>query len=487
MTSIRSRLTMLLLCGVALLVVTAGLLLENRTTHWVEDEFDHALETKARALITLTKQEHGEVELDFADEFMPEFESEDDPYYFELWLDIDALLERSNSFELSQAQSEAPLPKSRALEAAPRFADLRLPDGRPGRIVQIDFVPQLEDDDINDEQAHDPARVTPSSGRHAATILVARERQTLNDQINRLRWALALFLAVLLATLAALVAVALKLGFKPIDSLSDQMAGIGASSLDRRVSLDPCPSELKPIVDQLNGLLQKIETAFRRERQLTADIAHELKTPIAELRTLSEVGGRWPDDASATQSFFAETRELALQMERIVGHLLVLARYDEGKETKETVAVNIASACEEAWLVHAAGAVEKHLQFHSSIPQDAVLHIDPGRLRLILSNLFSNAVEYSRANTEITCRYQSSNGGSTLDVLNFVEDLEPEDLKVMFDRFWRKDEARSGGQHIGLGLAIVESQADILGFEVTAKLAPDGLLRVRLTTEQQPS
>ena len=86
------------------------------------------------------------------------------------------------------------------------------------------------------------------------------------------------------------------------------------------------------MVDQLNELLARLETAFRRERQLTSDIAHELKTPIAELRNLCEVGARWPDDPVTARKFFEDAWTIALQMERVVVHLLALARYDEGAE-----------------------------------------------------------------------------------------------------------------------------------------------------------
>ena len=71
-------------------------------------------------------------------------------------------------------------------------------------------------------------------------------------------------------------------------------------------------------MEQLNQLLTRLENAFDRERQLTSDIAHELKTPIAELRNLCEVGSRWPEDSAATRRFFANALAIGLQLESIV-------------------------------------------------------------------------------------------------------------------------------------------------------------------------
>jgi two-component system sensor histidine kinase QseC len=366
-----------------------------------------------------------------------------------------------------------------------------LPDGRSGRLARIDFVPQVEDDvDDNGEQqpqeepAQDPTLVRPGSGLHTATLLVARERQTLDAQISRLRWSFALFTGLLLGTLVGLVALALKIGLRPLERLARQVKGLDAESLDQRVGAEAPPRELLPVVEQLNELLARLETAFRRERQLTADIAHELKTPIAELRNLCEVGGRWPDDTATAQRFFEDAWVIALQMERIVIHLLALARYDEGKEVVESGRVAVARACEDAWRPFAAQARERGLELRNLVPGDAILETDPGKLRLILSNLLSNAVEYSRPESPVICELHQSNGVSSLSVSNYVANLDAHDVPVMFDRFWRKDAARGGGRNVGLGLSIVRAFSDLLEYDLETQLRTDGLLRITLSERQ---
>lgn len=492
MRSIRARLTVPLLGGMGLLILLAGLLLEIDLSRSLEREFDRALEAKARALVTLTKQHHGEVELDFADELMPEFESPADPHYFELWLDGTTLLERSHSFAAGAERSRAALPRQPGLSAAPRFADLRLPDGRRGRLVRIDFVPQVESPDDpasaaageespEHEPARDPAAIRPGSGFHAATLLVAGERETLDARIGRLRWSFALGAALLLAAVAALVALALEVGLRPLDRLALQVRQLGADSLDRRVDLGTPPRELAPVVEQLNELLARLETAFRRERRLTSDIAHELKTPIAELRALAEVGGRWPDDREATHEFFADAAAIGVAMERIVVNLLALARYDEGAERVSRERVALAELIGEAWRPLAPQAEGRELVLCNRVAADASLETDADKLRLILTNLLANAVAYGRAETAITCTFERADGSSSLGVANYVVDLAAEDLGPMFDRFWRKDAARSGGRNAGLGLALVRAFSDLLGLELATDLDAAGLFRITLS------
>jgi signal transduction histidine kinase len=97
---------------------------------------------------------------------------------------------------------------------------------------------------------------------------------------------------------------------------------------------------------------------------MSSDIAHELKTPIAELRNLSEVGARWPEDRQAVRQFFEDARAIAQHMERVVAHLLALARYDEGRERLWTAPVQVAEIVDGAWkpLAREAAARELHLR-----------------------------------------------------------------------------------------------------------------------------
>jgi signal transduction histidine kinase len=125
---------------------------------------------------------------------------------------------------------------------------------------------------------------------------------------------------------------ALRVGLRSLDRLTRQVRALDVTSLDTRVDVEAPPEEIAVVVEQVNALLDRLEGGFKRERRLSSDIAHELKTPIAELRSLCAVGARWPEDRVAVRKFFEDAEAIAEQMERIVVHLLALARYDEGRE-----------------------------------------------------------------------------------------------------------------------------------------------------------
>ena len=123
-------------------------------------------------------------------------------------------------------------------------------------------------------------------------------------------------------------------GLSPLRRLADYTATIDSKSLGSRYNTAHLPDELQPVVRRLNELLERLEHAFAREKHLTADMAHELKTPIAEFRSLSEVALKWPDDAGFVNSALADACEISKQMDRIVSVLLALGRCESGIQVK---------------------------------------------------------------------------------------------------------------------------------------------------------
>ncbi len=119
------------------------------------------------------------------------------------------------------------------------------------------------------------------------------------------------------------------------EGLRAQVRSLDADSLHTRVALVETPREVAPIVDQLNGLLDRLDDSFARERRFTGNVAHELRTPIAELRTLAEVGKKWPEDTASVVGFFEDVNDVAGRMETVIADLLLLARCEAGVERVE--------------------------------------------------------------------------------------------------------------------------------------------------------
>ncbi len=393
MRSLRNRLWVLLAGGTGAVLLVAWLVLEIVAVSWVEREFDRALLAKARALVTLTKQDGRRVELDFADEFMPEFEARRRPEYFQVDLDDGRTLERSRSL----VRAGARLPRRDPPGAEPRFSDLVLPDGRAGRLVEIVFVPQIEAEGIADlERAIDPASLGPGSPWVAANLRVAGGRDELDGRVRRLRGGLALGGLVVLAVQAVLIGAALGLGLRPLDAIRRQVERLRPETLGTPVQVADPPAEIAPVVEQLNALLARLAEAFERERRLSSDLAHELRTPIAELRLLTEVGEREVGDARAAE-WFADARAIAARMEEVVAQLLMLARCEAGAEPVACVEVALAELVDRAWRGLTRQAAAREVVLDNRVPRDLRWRSDPEKLGLVLANLLANAVDYGPA------------------------------------------------------------------------------------------
>ena len=468
MKSIRQHLVLRLLIGTAVLLGLTSIALYLYSRDFLMSEFDAGLRSTALALVTLTEDKGGEVELNFADEFMPEFERGERPEYFQLWLANGKILERSRSLR------GADLPRRTGTVAKPVYWDLQLPDGREGRAVGIQFAAQRGDR---------PPGVTYSSASGSGAdvvVVVARGRAGLTRTLASFLIALKLFGVVLVAAMAGFVMIVVPRALSSLGAVGERAASITASSLQDRFPLDGMPRELRPICVRLNDLLARLEEAFHRERRISADIAHELRTPLAELRTMTEVALKWPEDAKGTAAAFENCLVIVAKMESIMAGLLALARSEEGKLPVCPDTVNVAKLVKETWSPLEKPARSKRLSFSINIPPALVLHTDETLLRHVLSNLFDNAVEYAPVNGSVTIEATAGNKEFELAVQNSTDNLQAHDLPHLFERFWRKDAARTSAGHGGLGLTVAQSIARVLALDLRAEMPALGILRLVL-------
>jgi two-component system sensor histidine kinase QseC len=466
MYSVRRRLLLVLAAGFAILIAGAAAFVEARIADHVTAEFDDALLTKAQTFVALTEQEGGRIELDYEPALMPEFEREEEPEYFQYWLEDGTPQYRSGRLGTD-------LPRASSLAAKPAIRDVELPDGRPGRMVALAFTPKrAESDDPN--EAAEPGPAAP-----AVFFTLARGRGGLDRLIGRMR--VTLFGAGAVAVLLALVLVwrALVAGLRPVEVIAAQVQKLDAERLDARVGLDRMPRELAPIVAQLNALLDRLHASFARERRFTGNVAHELRTPIAELRSLAEVGAKWPDDTESVVRFFDDVHDVARRMESVISNLLLLARCQAGVERVERAPVPLRPLLEAAWKRLAGRAAENGLSFELDVPTDVVVESDAGKLEIMFANVLGNAVSYARPAS--TIRASAAGDGGRLDIENAAEPLAEGEIERLTEPFWRKDEARSSPDHAGLGLSVVRALAEVLGLDVGFTQDRDGTFRVRFS------
>jgi len=449
-SSIQRRMTWGLCAACTLLWSLGGLALYLIVRAGLFAEFDSALKANARAWATMTSQKDGRVIFDYDGDLPPAFRSLHRPDYFQMWLPDGSTLQRSSSLRGRDLALRA------GAVARPELSDLTLPDGLPGRAISIRFVPH-----VDDEGPPSPVRLNGE-----VTLTIARHRGELDRRLSLLATALLVVGAVMAAATAFLVAVAVRRGLRPLSQLGARAAAIDASTLQLRFPIKGIPMELQPITIRLNNLLERLEKSFEHERRFSADVAHELRTPIAELRTLAEVALKWPEDSDMARDALHDALGVALQMEAIATGLLALARCERGLLPVHLEPVCLGPLIREISRSLNGDATTKPTSVSIDVPDDTRWLTDAFLLHAILSNLLSNAFQHSPAGGSIRLLAESNQ----LSVANSVDDLSPDDLPHLFQRFWRKDPARSSSEHSGLGLALAKAYAGVLGLELRAEL-----------------
>jgi signal transduction histidine kinase len=144
----------------------------------------------------------------------------------------------------------------------------------------------------------------------------------------------------------------------------------------------------------------------------------------------------------------------------------------------------MAPLLDEVWQPLAGRAERKQLAFTFNVPPDAVLQTDRTLFRSILANLLANAVEYTPQNGRGEINWKKDTG--ELTVSNTVHDLDAADVPHLFERLWRKDKSRTGGEHCGLGLALSRTFAGLLGFDLKAEFDNGQILTLHLQTLKSP-
>lgn len=459
MKSIRAQLILRLLIGAALLLSAAGIVLHWQIQRALTSEFDAALRASAQSISAITEQKSSEIMIEFGGDTMPQFQrSNGADIYLVRTLDGGEVA-RSPSF------GDATLPLRAGSPAAPDFFDVTLTDGRTMRCASLRFTPQDGEDDEKPVRTSTPLE---------ATLTVGRDRASLDHTLGTLITGLLVVGFGALAVLAALVGWSVRSGLGPLDRLGASVAAVDASSLATRFPAATMPEELRPIATRLNELLARLEATFARERQFTATAAHELRTPLAELRALAEVNLSTPATAAENAEAWRDAHSATLRMESLALRLLDLARAQDSLRVVQRQPVVLAEAIASSWQSSADRAAERRITLTTSIPNDLTVHTDPVILSVILNNLCANAAHHAPTGTLLRIVVTSTNDVVTLQFANAAGTISATDLPHLFDRFWRKDIARTDAQHHGLGLALAAEFATLLDSTLSADLNTDG-------------
>ncbi|MBB1593117.1 heavy metal sensor histidine kinase [Achromobacter sp. UMC46] len=283
----------------------------------------------------------------------------------------------------------------------------------------------------------------------------------------RLRRALAWTLfgcALVGAIVAAKVATMLvRRGLAPLDALATQAAQLSPDRIGERLDGSGQADEVRPLVHQFNAVLQRLERAYVQMEGFNADVAHEMRTPLATLIGETELALKTRPSQNALREILGSNLEELHRLSSIVNDMLFLSQADRGAQARATWEGELAEVAGEVAQYHEAEALEQNL--HIRVVGTGTAAIDRRLLQRAVSNLVSNAVRYADPGSVIDIILSPSGEDAVqVAVRNTGEPIPAEHLPRLFHRFYRTDEARGfDGNHHGLGLAIVAAIARMHG------------------------
>ena len=278
----------------------------------------------------------------------------------------------------------------------------------------------------------------------------------------------ALLFGLLFSTLAAVFIA--RRGLSPVAEMARHIAGINAAQLDEQLDPASTPKELSNLASAFNAMLLRLSKSFAQLNQFSADLAHELRTPINNLMGETEVALSRPRNAGEYREILESNLEEYGRLSRTVEILLFLARAENTGIPLRTVRLDGRAELEAVCSYHEAMAEEKGVRLICE--GEGFIYADAQLFKRVISNLLLNALQHTPSGGEVRLLPASADDGSAcVSVQDTGCGIEAEYLPKLFDRFYRVDPARSA-EGTGLGLAIVKSIMELHGGSVVIISTP---------------
>ena len=258
----------------------------------------------------------------------------------------------------------------------------------------------------------------------------------------------------------------------PVDRLTRAAEEIEAGDLAKRVQVPAKMDELGRLAVTFNRMIARLQAAFERQRQFTADASHEMRTPLAVMRGDIEIALRRDRKPEEYRSVLTSNLEEIIRLSRLVEDLLMLARADAGQSLLQCEPMDLAELCAQVTEYLSPLAEEKGQQLIYTPPEITPLKIsgEAQRLKQMLLNLLDNAVKYTPTNGSIRLRLMQDQHDAILSLSDTGRGIPEEDLSHIFERFFRHSRSTSDKtvQGFGLGLSIVKWIVDSHGGKISA-------------------
>ncbi|MXN89618.1 HAMP domain-containing protein [Flavobacterium sp. Sd200] len=320
-------------------------------------------------------------------------------------------------------------------------------------------------DDIPVRQAQVPVRFKDTV---VGYILVAVPLQDAGNLLYNLKRVLFITYPLLLIILFAVTRLVAGRSIKPVNNIIETAGRISRNTLYERIAYPGNKDELYTLSQTINNLLDRIESAVLREKQFTSDASHELRTPLAVVRGTLEVLIRKP----RSQEEFVETIKYCIaetdRINLLVDQLLLLARFESQKEALKVEHTNISVLVLDTLSRNAKAIKEKNIKVETHVAENLYMKTDGYLLSVVLENLVSNAVKYSKPDGIVTLSASAGKGSILLQVTDNGIGIAKEEQQKVFGSFYRsRPDEHIQTKGSGLGLSIVKRICELLDIEIT--------------------
>lgn len=298
---------------------------------------------------------------------------------------------------------------------------------------------------------------TIPTGDRTYTLLIALSIDFHLHYLDELKRNLMMIAAVISLLIIGIVLIAVRKGHQPLRNVSMKIKNITSENLDVRLEPERVPIELEQLVVSFNQMIGRIEDVFRRQANFSADIAHEIRTPITNLVTQTEIALSQPRSVKELEDVLYSSLEEYNRMAKMVSDMLFLAQADENLLVPERMPLDLQTETLKVFEFFEAWAEEREVRLNF-VGTSMLIEGDPLMIRRVINNLLSNAIRYTPRGMSVTVQVTQHNDTIVYSVENPGTPIPAEHLPRLFDRFYRVDPSRQRkGENSGIGLAIVKS------------------------------
>lgn len=377
--------------------------------------------------------------------------------------------QRTGAITRSPALGPHDLPEFSGLDGRPLLRNITLPNGNRGRAIGLRAYPFV----LPEQKALMEAKGTFTDPKlMPQTLVVAGNAEPLHQTLRAVQRMLAagVFLTLLLGFM--LIHRAIHVSLRPIDELAVEMEERAEHRLDEPLDLTrPLPSELIPLAKNFDSLLSRVAAIRQREKDFIRHAAHELRTPVAGLRAITDLALSKPRNASDYVAHLTSCQKTAVELGDLVGRLSALSRVNQSEAPVDLVSLDATAVLTECIERFEPLWSQQRLRAELALPdRELLVKGDAALLRIIFNNLLDNAASYAKPATDVRIHGALSAGRVEIRMSNMTED-SPGDPERLFEPLFRKETARNdSGAHLGIGLTLAQAAAASMGASLHGRM-----------------